>query len=280
MNIEKEINPNFRNARFLMIFGALIGILIYFMLFLDKLILISTDARNIDIGGSSYEGLSYFYYILYGFLLVAFILILVSQIYLYTFLKPKTKIVGIISILFIGLFVLSMVLYLIPSEYINIFLFGPDNSNQGFIEVGALLTIGNYINKMAGDHTVHILIFRLTLVLALISFYLINLTYNKVRETIGLIKNRFYISPILLILSWIYQSIIIGNGHSIFYGHSSTERTLMICYFLYLTSEAIFYLSYMSIFIELFVRFYKLKSSPTSPLIVDQKIYTNNSLYN
>ena len=49
MILEKEIHPGFRNARSLMIFGAITGISIYFLLFIDKLILIVTDAQNIDI---------------------------------------------------------------------------------------------------------------------------------------------------------------------------------------------------------------------------------------
>lgn len=179
MLIEKEIHPGFRNARFLMILGAITGISIYFLLFVDKLILIATDTQNIDIGGSSYEGLSYFYYILYGILLAAFILIFVAQIYIYLYLKPEAKIASIASTIFIGLFVLSMVLFIIPNKYINILLFGPDDSNQGFFEVGALLTVGNHYNKIAGDNIVHALIFYMTLLTALISFYLINYTYNK-----------------------------------------------------------------------------------------------------
>jgi hypothetical protein len=278
MLIEKEIHPGFRNARFLMIFGAITGISIYFLLFIDKLIIIITDAQNVNIGGSFYEGLSYFYYILYGILLAAFILILVAQIYNYSFLSPETKIASIASTIFIGLFVILMVLFIIPNKYINILLFGPDDSNQGFFEVGALLTVGNHPNKIAGDNIVHAIIFYLTIITVIISFYLINYTYYKTKQSFGLRKKMVFISPIFLIISWINHQIISGNGAILYDSLSSTEKSMMIYYFLYLTAEALIYLSYIGIFVELFVRFYKLKSTPTKSLIINETKLTKTSL--
>jgi hypothetical protein len=193
-------------------------------------------------------------------------------------LKPEKKIVSFVSIALIIFFILSMALYFVPVEYINTLLFGPEDRNQAFYETGVLFSVGNHPKKIAGDNFIHYVIYFFMSFLALISFYLINYPYYKIKKSFNLAGSKIFYMPIFLILSWFFFYIVLNTGGGLY--NDATEKSLMISYFLYLTAEAIIYLAYISILTEFIIRFNRLKLTPIQPLAKNQANLTQNSLFN
>ena len=215
--------------RTLMMIASSIGIFVYVLFFIEKLVHIITDAKNISIGGSSFEGFSQFGYAIYVMLAFSLVLILVAQLVKQFSVNIQYKKLNIAIVTAFSLYIVIMVFFALPPDYLNKLFLG---YSEDIIEAGALTVNGMDI-KRVGDYLVSIGMHSIAIVALIVSLYLLQASYKIENQSFELSTKRILLSPIIIGVFFYVHMIILTVCRSLYYDISSTTTTRMITYFIF-----------------------------------------------